>query len=68
MAAAVQHINQFVIDPETLIRKRHKEFEAFTVPLCEHCMKGCIRKFLIRYPIAAAGDEVCCCPCRKLAA
>ena len=65
---AVLHINQTMIEPEQVIRKRHDKWASFTVPLCDHCMKNCMKKYLVRYPVAAAGNEVCCCPCRKEAA
>lgn len=65
---AVQHVNHCMIEPEQLIRKRHEEYESFSVPLCAHCQQHCVWPYLIRYPIAAAGDEVCQCPCRAAVA
>jgi hypothetical protein len=68
MASPVLHVNQVMVEPGQVIRKRHHEWASFTVPLCAYCLANCLQPLLIRYPVAAAGDEECQCPCRKEAA
>ena len=46
-----------------IIRHRHKEWRG--VPMCQHCLKNHVWSHLVRYPMAAVGNEVCECPCRK---
>lgn len=65
---AVLHTERITFGADQVLRKRHKEWESFTVPLCQHCLHNCLKKFLIRYAVAAVGDEECGCPCRKMAA
>lgn len=60
------HVNQVHLDSGQVLRHRHKEWSH--VPLCDWCLKHHVWSYLVRYPVAATADEVCCCPCREVKA
>ena len=48
------------------VLKRHDKWVAFCSPLCPECVKadhGWL--YLLRYMVAAADEERCCCPCHS---
>ena len=49
-----------------IIRHRHDQWKG--VPMCQNCLRNHVWVYLVRYPMAAVGNEVCECPCNQVAA